>query len=548
MTSHTKYKCWRFVACLLLGAHAIASAAGESHESAKLILDQLPSVAVHLQREEAGTVARIYAESGYAFYWVEGGQPTSQARVLVEALKNAGDYGLRPSDYEELVRSAESLGLKLRWKDTSAQAYFDLTLTAAAIRFVSHLHSGRITSRSAGFELPDRSEFNVPLAVRSLSRSNDLITTLANYEPRSAMFHRLKDALRLYRTLARDAELSNLSRLPKLTLEVGDRYEDAARLRRLLAAFGDGTFGKDVSDLYDSELATAIAKFQQRHGLQVDGRIGAKTFAALTMPLDRRVRQIELALERWRWLPELHPPLVVINIPEFMLFALPYADNAATQIPLEIPVVVGRSGSRTPIFMSAIEAVVFNPYWNVPRGILTRELLPHIRRDADYLERYQMEIVRGAGDDAVVVPLNSENLEALTNGKLRVRQRPGPLNALGQIKFILPNRYNVYLHGSPETQLFSEQQRSFSHGCVRVSDPAALAEYALRQTEEWNLERVVAAMCGLETITVRLHNKIPILLFYSTAVATATRGVLFFEDIYGHDHQLETLLGLDSLR
>jgi murein L,D-transpeptidase YcbB/YkuD len=208
-------------------------------------------------------------------------------------------------------------------------------------------------------------------------------------------------------------------------------------------------------------------------------------------------------------------------------------------------VIVGQSDphTRTPIFAGAIQHVIFQPFWDVPSGIMRRELLARIRKNPSYLEGHHMEIVRGPGDDAKVLAPTPEVIEALTAGQLRLRQRPGPDNALGPVKFVMPNPYNVYLHATPEQALFQGSRRAFSHGCIRVSEPAALAEYILKDAAgDWNAAAIEAAMCGTKTLRVDLQTPVRVVIFYSTAAATESRGMLFFEDIYGHDRKLEMLL------
>jgi murein L,D-transpeptidase YcbB/YkuD len=249
-------------------------------------------------------------------------------------------------------------------------------------------------------------------------------------------------------------------------------------------------------------------------------------------------------MERWRWLSATTRPNIVVNIPQFMLIALPREQDAAEE-PLEMRAIVGQTypHTRTPVFTTAITQVVFQPYWDVPSGILHREILPHLRANASFLDRHQMEIVQGQGDDARVIATSPDAIERLAVGKLRLRQRPGPMNALGPVKFVMPNPFNVYLHATPERALFERSQRTFSHGCIRVSEPAALAEYVLRDAPgDWNTQAIDAAMCGKETLRIRLRQPVRVVVFYSTAMATQSEGVLFFEDVYGHDRKLQELL------
>jgi murein L,D-transpeptidase YcbB/YkuD len=263
------------------------------------------------------------------------------------------------------------------------------------------------------------------------------------------------------------------------------------------------------------------------------------------------VRQIELTLERWRWLPHFDTPPIVVNIPQFRLFAFHTRVDREAEI-AGMDVIVGQSfpRSRTPVFTEEIRQVVFRPYWDVPHSITVREMLPAIRRNPGYFARNHLEIVRGAGDDAVPVPTTPENIVALAAGSLRLRQRPGPDNSLGLVKFVLPNAFNVYLHATPAHELFGESRRAFSHGCIRVRDPVGLAEHVFHdQPEPWSRERIELAMQeGPDSQRVTLTRPVRVFVVYGTAVATEAGRVLFFDDIYGHDRRLEALLGLEPLK
>jgi murein L,D-transpeptidase YcbB/YkuD len=206
-------------------------------------------------------------------------------------------------------------------------------------------------------------------------------------------------------------------------------------------------------------------------------------------------------------------------------------------------VIVGRALTRTPVFVDEMRYLIFRPYWNVPRSILASEMLPAMRRDPGYVARQNLEIVAGPGDDARPVAFSEKTLEQLQNGALRVRQRPGPNNALGLVKFVFPNDENVYLHSTPAAELFSRSRRDFSHGCVRVEDPVALAAWVLRGQKEWTKDRILAAMNGAQSVRVNLPRPIQVILFYVTAVVMPEDGtVQFADDVYGHDATLDRAL------
>jgi len=260
----------------------------------------------------------------------------------------------------------------------------------------------------------------------------------------------------------------------------------------------------------------------------------------LNTPLARRVLQLQLTLERWRWSPQTFTvPPVVVNIPEFRL----YAFREDHRVALEMNVVAGRAyRHETPVFTSSMRSVVFHPYWNVPLSIQRNELLPEIDSHPSYLVDNTFEIV-DAGDQ---VPVNADDSHErdrkLKSGEWLLRQKPGPRNSLGLVKFELPNPYEIYLHGTSTEELFAKFRRDFSHGCIRVEDPVALAVWTLRGNPEWSEERIRSAMNGEATLRVSLKKPIPVWILYGTAVVPENGEVHFLEDIYGHDGALEQAL------
>jgi murein L,D-transpeptidase YcbB/YkuD len=328
---------------------------------------------------------------------------------------------------------------------------------------------------------------------------------------------------------------------------LGDRYPGAPALRGLLRAVGDlnpGASGPGDELIVDAQLTTALQQFQTRHALPADGVLGAATFRALTTPLVQRVRQIELTLERWRWLAPFSTPPVIVNIPQFHLYAFRSTEDRVAQM-LQMPVIVGRifPRMRTPVFESEMRYLVFRPYWDVPASIVRNEMLASIRKSPDYLARNNLELVRGGGDDGRVVEPDAANIEALAAGQLRLRQRPGDDNALGLVKFVMPNDYRVYLHATPEQHLFGATRRAYSHGCIRLGEPAQLALHVLQMSGgDWTAEAVAAAMHGSDARRVELQKPIPVLVLYGTALAKEDGQLMFFDDIYGHDRRLEALL------
>ena len=344
-------------------------------------------------------------------------------------------------------------------------------------------------------------------------------------------------ALEQYRSLAANDETSILPS-PKKPVEPGEHYAGIPRLTRLLSRVGDlpvGAFPTN-SDLYDGEIVSAVRRFQSRHGLEPDGRIGKATFAQLNTPLSFRVRQLELGLERWQRLSyDFSRPAVMLNLPEFRLRAF----NAGHIPELEMKIVIGRARRlRTPLLVSEIDAVIFRPPWNVPLSIQRNELISDIMRDPSYISKNDFELVT-LQDVVVTEGTTSKLLAQLRAGRLRLRQRPGPKNALGLVKFVFPNEYNIYMHDTPAKSLFARARRDFSHGCIRLERAEDFAEWVLRKDTGWSKERIGAAMQEGESITVQLKQSIPVTTIYVTAVVFGNGEVHFFEDIYGEDAALE---------
>lgn len=513
----------------------------------------LPGSAV--QNEDA-TVRSVYARARKDLLWMSEGAPTPQALELIRILRSCDLLGLRPTDYFTVSMAAGVDRLKAGRADVDL-ASVDRLLAAAAVRFIAHLHYGRINPRAAGFDLgASRDDLDIAGTVLAMSGAPSVAALVAATEPHFYHYELLKSALARYRLLAADPTLTQLPSIGKRDLHPGDPYAGALALRSLLASEGDlpasSAAAPTVHPRLDTDLTAALRRFQARHGLSVDGILNAATFAALSTPLAHRVRQIELTLERWRWLPSFTSPPIIVNIPEFRLFAFDSTADLAASI-LQMPVIVGQTNpsKRTPIFLADMKYVVFRPYWDVPRSITVNELLPKIRANPAYLAHEHLEMVRGFGDDAPIVPASPETVAELAAGKLRLRQQPGDDNALGLIKFVFPNAHDVYLHSTPAHHLFAASRRAFSHGCIRVSDPEALALHVLRSAREpWDAARIYAAMHADTQKPLRLELRAPIhvMILYGTAMATEAGPVQFFDDVYGHDRRLEALLGLDPVQ
>ena len=556
---------WRGVATVLAAALAASGSFAVGVPSADAVQTQIAAALAAdgslirgraRQHGAAQALRTVYANRADMPLWSREGRLTPQGGALLHELERADAYGLRVEDYTTVPGFATAEATAgMSAADARGPARFDVAVTAAALRFMSDLHYGRVDPAAAGFRLQAEHEpLDLAAALDALARASDVGAVLERVEPQFHHYKLLRDALARYLSLAR--QHPELTRLPPApgTLKPGDGYAGAPQLRHLLVALGDlppgGGAPSSLPPTFDAQLSSAVRAFQQRHGLTADGAIGKATFAALTTPLTRRVRQIDLTLERWRWLAPFQTPPIIVNIPQFRLFAFRTTEDRAADI-LQMDVIVGRTypHMQTPVFEADMRYVVFRPYWDVPYSITRDEMLPKIRANPGYLAAQRLEIVNGQQDSSPPVAPTPANIEALAAGKLRLRQQPGEDNALGLVKFMFPNTYNVYLHSTPAHRLFSESVRAFSHGCIRVREPAALAVHVLRSTPgDWTLEKVEATMNDDKTLRVDLAQPVSVLILYGTALATEAGPTLFFNDLYGYDRKLEGELGLAPVR
>lgn len=494
----------------------------------------------------AKPLAQLYVQSDPAPLWVREGKPTPQAKAMIESLKGADDRGLNSEDYDADLLSTWLAAPGLKSFDPSEIADFDVALSIAATRYVSNLYLGRINPRTVGFGLNvEPKRLDVPKRVRELTQSAHPKTILAELEPRFPIYRPLKEALLRYRKLARELPHMRFGFPAKFT--PGMSHKDVPALRKLLVALGDLKAikpGVETSELYDAELAQAVKAYQIRHGLGNDAIIGKATLARLSTPIPDRLKQIQLGLERLRWLPaDVRGHYLIVNIPSFKLYGA-RAGEGLGQHDIQMNVVVGEAidGRNTPVFHSDMTMVTFRPYWNVPDGIAAKEVVPDILRDRKYLEKNNMEIVPNFSLQATALEPSKANLDKVATGALKVRQKPGGSNALGLVKFSFPNTNNVYLHSTPSKGLFNRDRRDFSHGCIRVQDPLKLAEWVLADNGDWPKDRIQSFMDGEVTKTINIKKPIPVYILYSTVMADPDGKVSFFEDIYGHDRTLQVLL------
>ena len=483
-------------------------------------------------------LAGFYEEADYAPAWVQAGAPTPQALALIAQFRDAWKKGLDPEAFDASRWEARLAELRSPGADPSR---FDAALTVCAMRLVSDLRIGRIHPRDLGLDLDiDGKKYDLPHFVRErLVAAPDVAAVIEAVEPPFGGYRRTEAALARYVEIAPSDSGKPLP-TPAKALKPGQSYEGAPRLRELLALVGDlSADAPPPADpgVFDAALSDAVKTFQRRHGLDEDGRLGAGTVKQLNVPLSDRVRQLQLALERWRWLPDtFSAPPNVVNIPDFRLRAL----DENKKVALEMRVVVGRAmRTETPVFSRDMTYVVLRPYWNVPPSIRRGEIVPAIQRDREYVAKKRYEVTTNDGKVVTDGTISDDVLAKLKAGTLAVRQKPGPANSLGLVKLMFPNQYNVYLHDTPAGALFAKSRRDFSHGCIRVEKPDELAAWVLRGSGDWPLEKVRTAMqSGPDDVTVRLARPVPVFIVYATALAYENGEVHFYDDLYGHDAAL----------
>ncbi len=484
----------------------------------KIIAEMLQGLINAVPQEKKAT-KEIYQLSAQQFIWLN----SKQTEVALLLLAAAETKGLNSADYQ-------THWLKLQWQQLKKNrqpafyqlALFDTTLTNNILHYYSDLRYGRINPKRVRFLFkPNKDPIKLAQQTFEAIQKGTMLALSHDFEPKLQFYQNLKQALHNYQRA--NNQYPHLAFKFPQTLKKGQQNHQVIKLRQLLITLGDFKFIEGINNavidnpIYDKAMVEAIKHFQRRHRLRVTGRIDKKTVRQLNTPLSKRIDQIKLGLERFRWLPRYkEDKLIFVNVPSFRLWAFNSLKNKKIK-PLSIRVVVGKaSKTKTPIFSSKMKYLVFRPYWGIPYSILKKEVFPGMKRDPNYLSNRNMELVGN-----------------------RVRQRPGGRNALGLVKFIFPNKYSIYLHDTPSKSLFKRTRRDFSHGCVRVSQPANLAAYLLN----WKLKKVKRAMHrGRGSQRITLKQEIPVIIFYSTVLAMNDASVTFLNDVYGYDKKLKRKL------
>jgi murein L,D-transpeptidase YcbB/YkuD len=485
-------------------------------------------------------LSRFYVGRLYRPAWVDSSGLSPRVGALVQAVRGAAAEGLRPRDYhlDHILAAAALVHRQTRERrppDVAQLVDLDLLCTDAFVLLGSHYLAGRVNPETIDAEWSaNRRGAQLESVLESALAAGDIGEALRRLLPQQPGYARLRDGLAQYRSLAAAGGWPSVP--AGVRLAPLDRDSTVPLLRSRLALFDavDRGAGADPT-LYDSTLVEAVRRFQVRHGLDVTGVVDSGTAAALNVPVEDRIRQIELNLERWRWLPEdLGRRHVIVNIAGFDLDVVD-----AGSVVRSMRVMVGRTYRRTPVFSGMMTYLVLAPYWHVPRNLAVQDQLPLIRRDAGHFATQGIRVFLGSGADAEEIDPATVDWSKVgpRDFPYRLRQDPGPRNALGGVKFMFPNKFNVYLHDTPSRELFDRPQRDFSSGCIRVEQPIELAEFLLAGTE-WTRERLLTAITRRQEQTVRLPSPVPVHILYWTAWAERDGTIQFRQDIYDRDGRL----------
>jgi murein L,D-transpeptidase YcbB/YkuD len=511
----------RALVCSLLIAFSACKSAPAPHEVTpalqKVVAGKpLPNVEPAIWTD----VQTFYTRRQHAPAWVDHRRPTDKAAKVIALLNTARQHGYDPADYAapallEVSQAVEQID-KQSPERLDRLAEFDARMTAGLLAFGRDIAIGR-QHGDANWKAR-RTAPDVVAAVSKAADDPDAFVGLLR--PPHVEYARLQKALD---DLNGQKEKGGWVKVPsaKAVNELRQRLLMSGHLK-----------GSGIGDQGSGDLQAAVKSFQELHSLPATGIVDDKTLAAINVPLDWRIHQVAINLQRWRYMPDdLGERHFLVNIPYFHLIA-----RESGKPVMDIRVVVGKPGNNTPIFSEDMESVVFSPYWNIPDTIAENETAPAVARDPNYLARQGIEVLRVSSKGAEAVNASDVDWDSADAMKgLVFRQKPGDGNALGHVKFLFPNPYNVYLHDTPADALFAKPGRAFSHGCIRVEEPERLAKYVLKDYPEWDDESIFAAMRSGVEKHVKLKKKIPVHITYFTAWVDENDGLHFQPDIYGYD-------------
>lgn len=492
-------------------------------------------------RDDSFWAEKFYKKRSYQLAWFKDHELSPQAEKMLAAVRQAGADGLDPARYniinfDEPLKALKKVRRDLDKRDELERS-IDISLTATYLNWASDFYRGVLEprdSRKADWDVK-RNRMPLDLALEAVLGERQSEFQFETFQPVHPQYANLKKALANYRQIQKQGGWPRLPASAKVS--VGKASDIVPALSRRLEALvaKDSVRAAAQANIFTPELSEALKVFQRDNGLKVTGTLNSETISFMNIPVEKRIRQVIINMERWRWIPQsFGSDYLLVNIPAYYLRVYTAGKEA-----MGMNVIVGKEMHSTPIFNDLMEHVVISPYWNIPPGILKNEIVPIVQRNPGYLASSNMEVITNDGN--VVDPSSVDWSQAGSgNFPYIVRRKPGPKNDLGRVKFIFPNSRNIYLHDTPATELFSASKRDFSHGCVRVEKPIELAEYLLRDTG-WNREKILSQVEKREERYVPLKKKLPVYLVYFTASADDNGRVRFYNDIYDHDKQTEQL-------
>lgn len=490
-------------------------------------------------------IPQFYRRRSFRPAWSTEGVLRSQANLLIKAIHGAHREGLHPQDYhladiQKLITGIRNGTARRKEIRLEELADLDLLLTDAFLLYAFHLSAGRVNPETIQAEWFIKiREVDLVDVLQTALNQDQIVEALENLRPKHAGYEGLKRALQDYQAIM---EMGGWPMVPVgAHMQKGDQGIRVAALRSRLVVSGDLNASEEGHhELFDEGLDGAVRRFQNRHGLKVDGIVGPATLAALNVPVEQRIRQIRLNLERWRWLPrDFGRRYLLVNIADFELDVIEDGRVKTT-----MRVIAGTTARRTPVFTGRMAYMELNPYWHIPPSIAKEDILPRLRKDPKYLVRENIRVFRGWAQEAPEVDPESVDWSQVTPERFpfKLRQEPGPSNALGRIKFIFPNKFDVYLHDTPGRELFNHNSRSFSSGCIRIENPIDLADYLLQGQPEWNREKIAAAINSKKTQIVWIPEPIAVNILYWTAWVDEYGTVHLRDDVYGRDTPLDEAL------
>ncbi len=524
------------------------------------------------------TLPKLYEERNYVPLWIENGGPSSQAYEMIEIIRNSDNEALDPDYYN--ISEIESILKRIEQDRNSGDSYdaldlaeLELLLSNSFLTYTHDLHYGRVRAEQINLELlSGERPVNLSKLLVTAVKTDQVQETLEGLLPKYPMYAMLRISLKEYREIAAKGGWQPVA--------YGNKFKKGARGQRVLAlskrlkVTGELDSSIPGSEVFDDSLDQAVRKYQQRNGLYVDGVVGISTIEALNVPVEERISQIELTMERWRLLPQyLGNRYILVNIANYHLYGI--ENNNDT---INMRIVVGKPQWNTPMFSEEMTHLIINPYWNIPPSIFKDDIAPKIMEDSEYMSKQNMDAMGLKAPEKIVVEEAEvvevvENVEAtevtdgdntgetelseveiqnkkaqeeyiskVLSGKYRLRQNPGPGNPLGRIKFLFPNKHSVYLHDTPNRGFFKKAQRNFSHGCIRVEKPLELAEFVLSSNPSWTQNTIQSSINKMKTKTVHLDESITVYILYFTTWVDNEGTVNFHKDIYGLDKTLYNAL------